>query len=113
LLAFFLSANWKRKPPEHCLAAKTATNYDPREATNDGSRERTSDRGQVTRKRLEYLLGYLEDLGEAGEALSAETLAAIEEGLNDIRNGRTTHLKNTGRRAVCEIRNPALTPAGA
>jgi hypothetical protein len=48
-------------------------------------------------ERLEDLLDYLEDLGEAGEALSAETLAAIEEGLDDIRNGRTITLEEYRR----------------
>jgi hypothetical protein len=43
-------------------------------------------------ERLNDLIDYLEDLGESDEALSAETKAAIEEGLDDIRNGRTIKL---------------------
>jgi hypothetical protein len=37
---------------------------------------------------LEDVLDYLESLGEVDEPLSAGTLAAIEEGRADFRNGR-------------------------
>jgi hypothetical protein len=43
-------------------------------------------------ERLEDVLDYLAELSEPDEPLSAETRAAIEEGLDDIRNGRTTAL---------------------
>jgi hypothetical protein len=43
-------------------------------------------------ERLEDVLDYLAELSEPDEPLSAETRAAIEEGLDDIRNGRTVAL---------------------
>jgi hypothetical protein len=43
-------------------------------------------------ERLEDVLDYLAALSEPDEPLSAETRAAIEEGLDDIRNGRTISL---------------------
>jgi hypothetical protein len=43
-------------------------------------------------ERLEDVLDYLAELSEPDEPLSAETRAAIEEGLDDIRNGRTIAL---------------------
>jgi hypothetical protein len=43
-------------------------------------------------ERLEEVLDYLAELSEPDEPLSAETRAAIEEGLDDIRNGRTVAL---------------------
>lgn len=47
--------------------------------------------------RLEDLLDYLADLGNMEEAFSASTEAAIEEGLDDIRNGRTVSLEEYRR----------------
>jgi hypothetical protein len=46
---------------------------------------------------LEDVLDYLENLAEPDEPLSAEALAAIEEGLDDIRNGRTITLEEYRR----------------
>ena len=43
-------------------------------------------------ERLEDVLDYLAELSEPDQPLSAETRAAIEEGLDDIRNGRTVAL---------------------
>ena len=43
-------------------------------------------------ERLEDVLDYLAELSEPDEPLSAETRAAIDEGLDDIRNGRTIAL---------------------
>jgi hypothetical protein len=43
-------------------------------------------------ERLEDVLDYLAELSEPDEPLSADTRAAIEEGLDDIRNGRTVAL---------------------
>ena len=43
-------------------------------------------------EQLEDVLDYLAELSEADGPLSAETRAAIEEGLDDIRNGRTITL---------------------
>jgi hypothetical protein len=48
-------------------------------------------------ERLNDVLDYLEELGEPDEALSAETKAAIEEGLDDIRSGRTITLEEYRR----------------
>ena len=48
-------------------------------------------------ERLEDVLDYLEDLGDTDEPLSAETRTAIEEGLDDIRNGRTITLEEYRR----------------
>jgi hypothetical protein len=42
--------------------------------------------------RLSDLLDYLAELSDTDE-LSAETQAAIDEGLDDIRNGRTVSLE--------------------
>jgi len=42
--------------------------------------------------RLDDALDYLAELSEPDEALSAETLAGIQEGLDDIRHGRTISL---------------------
>ena len=47
--------------------------------------------------RLEDALDYLADLKESDEALSAATAAAIEEGLEDIRHGRTISLEEYRR----------------
>ena len=47
--------------------------------------------------RLNDVLDYLAELGEADEALSAETKAALEEGLEDIRTGRTITLEEYRR----------------
>ncbi|HLV96919.1 MAG TPA: hypothetical protein VKS44_17130 [Candidatus Acidoferrales bacterium] len=46
---------------------------------------------------LEDVLDYLAELSEPDEPLSGETRAAIEEGLNDIRNGRTIALEEYRR----------------
>lgn len=43
-------------------------------------------------ERLDDALDYLAELSEPDQPLSAETQAAIEEGLNDIRRGRTISL---------------------
>jgi hypothetical protein len=43
-------------------------------------------------ERLDDVLDYLADLREPDESVSAETEAAIEEGLEDVRNGRTISL---------------------
>jgi len=43
-------------------------------------------------ERLDDVLDYLADLGQPDESISAETRAAIEEGVEDIRNGRTISL---------------------
>jgi hypothetical protein len=48
-------------------------------------------------ERLEDVLDYLAELSESDEPLSAETRGAIEEGLNDIRDGRTITLEEYGR----------------
>ena len=42
--------------------------------------------------RLEDVLDYLAELSELDEPLSDESLAALQEGLEDIRNGRTVPL---------------------
>jgi len=42
--------------------------------------------------RLDDVLDYLMELSEGDESLSAETQAGIEEGLDDIRHGRTISL---------------------
>ena len=42
--------------------------------------------------RLADVLDYLADLQDEGAALAPETTDAIEEGLDDIRNGRTISL---------------------
>jgi predicted transcriptional regulator len=47
--------------------------------------------------RLADALDYLADLTDTGETLSAETKAAVEEGLADIKNGRTIPLKEYRR----------------
>jgi hypothetical protein len=46
---------------------------------------------------LEDVLDYIESLSEPDEPISAETIAAIEEGLDDIRNGRTITLEEYRR----------------
>jgi hypothetical protein len=48
-------------------------------------------------ERLEDVLDYLAELSEPDEPLSEETRAAIEEGLNDIRNSRTISLEEYRR----------------
>jgi hypothetical protein len=48
-------------------------------------------------ERLEDVLDYLAELSEPDEPLSGETRAAIEEGLTDIRNGRTIPLEEYRR----------------
>jgi hypothetical protein len=47
--------------------------------------------------RLGDVLDYLADLGDTDETLSAATEAAIEEGLDDIRGGRTIPLEEYRR----------------
>lgn len=47
---------------------------------------------------LEDVLDYLESLAEPDEPLSAEALAAIEEGREDFRNGRTVTLEEYCRK---------------
>ena len=47
--------------------------------------------------RLADVLDYLDDLQDTDEQLSAETKAAIEEGLADIRAGRTMTLEEYRR----------------
>lgn len=47
--------------------------------------------------RLDDGLDYLAEIGEPEEPVSAETLAAIEEGLGDIRDGRTISLEEYRR----------------
>jgi len=42
--------------------------------------------------RLDEALDYLAELSEPDEPLSEESLAALEEGLEDVRNGRTITL---------------------
>ena len=42
--------------------------------------------------RLADVLDYLTDLQDTDPSISPETKAAIEEGLDDIQNGRTTPL---------------------
>ncbi len=44
-------------------------------------------------ERLDDVLDYLAEMSEPDEPLSAETRAAIEEGLDDIRSGRTVALE--------------------
>jgi hypothetical protein len=44
-------------------------------------------------ERLDDVLEYLAKMSEPDDPLSAETRAAIEEGLNDIRNGRSITLE--------------------
>jgi hypothetical protein len=48
-------------------------------------------------ERLDDVLDYLAEMSEPDEPLSGETRAAIEEGLNDIRNGRTIALEEYRR----------------
>jgi hypothetical protein len=48
-------------------------------------------------ERLEDVLDYLAELSEPDEPLSGKTRAAIEEGLNDIRDGRTIGLEEYRR----------------
>jgi hypothetical protein len=48
-------------------------------------------------ERLDDVLDYLAELRDGEEPLSAETQAAIEEGLDDIRNGRTIPLEEYRR----------------
>jgi hypothetical protein len=50
--------------------------------------------------RLDDLLDYLAEPGEPDKPMSGETLAAIEEGLDDIRDGRTITLEEY-RRTRC------------
>ena len=47
--------------------------------------------------RLADLLDYLAELQDTDEPLNAETQAAIEEGLEDIRSGRTISLEEYRR----------------
>jgi hypothetical protein len=47
---------------------------------------------RLPEERLDDVLDYLAELEEPDEPLSAETLAAIDEGLEDLRNGRTITL---------------------
>ena len=46
----------------------------------------------IADEQLEDVLDYLAELSEPDEPLSPETRAAIEVGLDDIRNGRTITL---------------------
>jgi hypothetical protein len=48
-------------------------------------------------ERLDDVLDYLAELSEPDEPLCAETRTAIEEGLEDIRNGRTMALEEYQR----------------
>jgi hypothetical protein len=48
-------------------------------------------------ERLDDVLDYLAEMSEPDEPPGAETRAAIEEGLNDIRNGRTIALEEYQR----------------
>ena len=48
-------------------------------------------------ERLDEVLDYLAELSEGEEPLSAETRAALAEGLDDIRNGRTITLEEYRR----------------
>jgi hypothetical protein len=48
-------------------------------------------------ERLEDVLDYLAELIEPDQPLSAETRASIEEGLDDIRHGRTITLEEYRR----------------
>jgi len=47
--------------------------------------------------RLADVMDYLADLQDEDATLSPETIAAIEEGLDDIRNGRTISLTDYRR----------------
>ena len=47
--------------------------------------------------RLSDALDYLADLNDTDETLSADTKAAVDEGLADIKNGRTISLKEYRR----------------
>ena len=47
--------------------------------------------------RLDDVLDYLAELQDGEEQLSAETQAAIEEGLDDVRSGRTVPLEEYRR----------------
>jgi hypothetical protein len=47
--------------------------------------------------RLADALDYLVELNDTGKTLSADTKAAVEEGLADIENGRTISLKEYRR----------------
>jgi hypothetical protein len=46
---------------------------------------------------LADVLDYLADLRDEGASLSSETKAAIDEGLDDIQNGRTISLSDYRR----------------
>jgi predicted transcriptional regulator len=48
-------------------------------------------------EQLDDVLDYLAELQDGEEPLSAESQAAIEEGLDDIRNGRTIPLEEYRR----------------
>lgn len=47
--------------------------------------------------RLDDVLEYLAEIGETAETSNATTSLAIEEGLDDIRNGRTIPLEEYRR----------------
>ena len=51
----------------------------------------------LSEDRLADALDYLADLNNSDETLSAGTKAAVEEGLADIKNGRTISLKEYRR----------------
>ena len=51
----------------------------------------------LSEDRLADVLEYLADLQDTDASLSPETQAAIEEGLDDIRNGRTISLEQYRR----------------
>ena len=48
-------------------------------------------------ERLDDVLDYLAEMSDPDEALSAETLAGIEEGREDVRQGRTISLEEYRR----------------
>ena len=48
-------------------------------------------------RQLEDVLDYLAEIQDGADPLSAETEGAIEEGLEDIRNGRTISLEEYRR----------------
>jgi hypothetical protein len=66
---------------------------------------------KVPEDRLADVLGYLCDLQDTDEALSEETKAAIEEGLADIRHGRTISLEDYRRARKVGIHDEDNTPS--
>jgi hypothetical protein len=53
-------------------------------------------------ERLSSAFDYLEELSD-DEPLAPETEAALAEGLDDIRNGRTTPLEELRRKLNCDL----------